>query len=71
MKKGKLRRDDSAHWYLIPGEKVEAFDELSEKMANTNEMSDKYQDLCDEFDVLYGEHALGGGPYELDVIIPE
>ena len=71
MKIGRLRRDDSAHWYLIPIEKVVTFDKLVEKWDDLDEDSDAYQDICDEFDNVYGQYALGGGPYELSIIIPE
>lgn len=71
MKLGKLRRDESCHWYLIPWDKIEAFDKLSIDMEEVGHMEAAYDDLEDEFIEKFEEYMLGGGVGHLDVIIPE
>lgn len=71
MKIGKLRRDMDSHWFLIPDGKVVAFDRAMEVLDNTLRMSDKYDDLIDDFCDNFQEYMLGGGIGHLDVIIPE
>ena len=45
-KLGRLRQDESGHWYFIPEDKVKEFDSF-----NGNDR---------QFDELFGEYMLGG-----------
>jgi hypothetical protein len=71
MKTGYLRQDESCHWYLVPKEYIERFDEVNTKLNNSKRFSSEYEDLCELFNDCFSEHRLDGGPYGLEVIIPE
>ena len=67
-KTGKLRRDDSSHWYLVPDERLEEFDATMEQLEGK-----EYMDAPDAFDAFISEfddYRLDGGPYDLKVLMP-
>lgn len=57
-----LKQDSSCHWYLIDAASSDNFDELDEKIENTDDNTD----LCAEFDRKFGTQMING-PH--DVII--
>lgn len=71
MKIGKLRQDDSCHWFLVPDERIEEFDRALMTLESTLQMSDRYDDLAMNFDERFSQYMVGGGIGHLDVIIPE
>ncbi len=73
MKTGKLRQDDSYHWYLVPDDKIARFDEMSLTLENTDEFAEGYSDYEDEFMNRYSRYRLDGDPgiYKLSVIMSE
>lgn len=66
---GRLRQDDSGHWYLIPESEVEGHDGLRAAIESTEWLSDEWNALTVEYDNKYYKYRLGGGPYELKVLI--
>jgi len=70
IKTGKLRQDDSCHWYLVPDERIEQFDRLLNQLENTLSLSDRYDDRAMNFDGLFRQYMVGGGIGNLSVIIP-
>ena len=58
MKKGKLRQDDSCHWYFVPEKFIKAFDDLSVKLEEMDDDSDAFYDLCAKFDSKFGKFRI-------------
>ena len=65
MKLGRLRRDDSSHWYLVPEDQVEDFDQMLDAL-------DEYDaESCYDFDIRFGGFRLAGGPEDLKVLMEQ
>lgn len=62
MKIGFLRQDDDCHWYLIPTELLQEFDNLF-NLINIDD------NLCDDFNDKFDKYRLSGGPFALKVIM--
>lgn len=62
MKAHFLRRHDLEN-YLVPEEKVKGFDELTELIDSTEENSDKWYDLIDQFNEKYEQYRTEGELY--------
>jgi len=71
LRLGKLRQDDSSHWYVIPEELVEEYEKISMDIDKAKDHSDEWYDLIDRYDSNYGQYRLDGGIYDLKVIIEE
>jgi hypoxanthine phosphoribosyltransferase len=70
MKIGYLRQDESCHWYVIPKNAIEAFDDLSNKINEEKEYTDRWNTLIDLFTELYLDYMISN--YQgIEVIIPE
>ena len=70
---GKLRQDNSNHWYLIPELYYRTFDVLSVKLDKLDEDSDEWYKVGEELEKNFGQYRLPGGLFDmdLDVIIEE
>ena len=66
---GKLRQDDSGHWYLIPKPYIRTFDLLFTKIDKLDENSNEWYKAIEEVEKDFGEYRLSGGPFDFDVII--
>lgn len=71
VKVGYLRKDDDGHNYVVPESEIEAFDELSRKIENTNWGSKEWNDLIAEFNEKYWDYNLGGSTRYLKVVLDE
>jgi len=70
MKIGYLRQDDSSHWYLIPEDMVTIYSEMVNLFECKLEIeSDEWYNAIDEFENLFAQYRLGGGPENCKVII--
>ena len=67
MKLGQLRRDDDCHWYLVPLDEVDDFDQMSAEMEGVEYM-DK-PNLFDEFNNRFGDYRVDGYA-DFDVLMP-
>ena len=70
---GKLRQDDEGHWYLIPNLYFRTFDLLVDNLSKLGDKSKWYerQHIVEELETNFNKYRLGGGPFDLDVIIKE
>ena len=66
---GYIRSDDSGHRYLVPEDIVVAFDALLNQMGSVDEDSERFYDLCDDFERDYGKYRLDGGVENLKVLM--
>ena len=69
MKTGEFRQDSDSHWYVIPDELLERFDELDDKTSGVEYVDDPHS--FDEFERLFGKYRTGGGYTGYKVIIDE
>ncbi len=69
MKTGYLRQDESCHWYAVPKNAIEAFDDLSNKINEEKEYSDRWNILIDLFNDQYSDHRISNYQ-EIEVILP-
>jgi hypothetical protein len=69
MRLGKLRQDDSSHWYLIPSEFIQEHDQLAQDIDRAKEESGEWYNLIDEYDCKYSQYRLDGGLYDVNVLV--
>ena len=68
QKMGYLRTDEDGHWFLVPIDKVEAFDKkINELIDAFNE--DKYDEIEDDFIYEFEQYRLSGGVGDLKVLM--
>jgi hypothetical protein len=61
MKAVQALQDDNGHWYLIPNELEERFNDLLEELySDDNDFDDDYDNLSEKFDDLFSEYRTGG-----------
>lgn len=63
---GYLKKDDDGHWYLVPEDLCEQFDQLTEAMEGMDWMEVGTSDECEQFNNAFGEYMIDG-PYGLRI----
>jgi hypothetical protein len=46
---GKFCKDDDGHWYFVPQEHINDYENLTRKIEEENSYSDKWYELIDDF----------------------
>lgn len=54
---GRLKQDESCHWYLVPEELCEKFSQLSDAYGLAGTI-DEEEKICAEFIGLFDEHRI-------------
>lgn len=67
-KKGQLRQDDHSHWYLIPVDKIEAFEKLCFRIGDLDYYNEEWHDAVAEFEKEYNQHRIDN-PFDLKITI--
>lgn len=67
IKFGYLRRDNDAHWYLIPEELIKEFDADFSKLFE--EYPEDYRKLLNEWNDKWWKYSYGESIYSLKVVI--
>lgn len=71
MTKYYFTQDESSHWYMIPVELRNQWNDLYEKILTVGEYSDEWYFLIDEFDVIFSKYRTGGGISDIEFYIEE
>ncbi len=72
MKLGHLRKDYFGHYYLVPEELTEEFDELTDKMFAAVGLSDEWHDLRTAFDNKFFKYGIDHNDiYDYQVLMPD
>lgn len=66
---GKLRKDESSHWYLVPEYEIDNFDKLMIEMEEVEWNTPREHELVNEFCEKYDQYRLDGGVYDLKIVI--
>lgn len=64
---GYLRQDDDCHWYTVPYDKIEEFDNLMDKMYENARNGDYETEF--EFNDRFGKYTVGGSLNNIKIIM--
>jgi hypothetical protein len=69
--KGYFRTDPDTHWYFVPEDLIESFEQSKRRFSDAEEYSDEWYEYIDDFVVSFDQHRLSGGIQHLLVDIDE
>lgn len=66
---GKLRRDESSHWYCVPLKLLEKYDALVEAMEAMDMCEAGTSPECGEFEALFSQYRIDS-PEDIICVLP-
>jgi len=71
MKIGYYRTDCAGNSYVVPESKIKEFEDLDNKICETESYTDEWYELIDKFNIKYGQYTVEGELYNYKIIMEE
>jgi hypothetical protein len=69
--KGYFRTDSDTHWYFVPENLIESFEQSKRRFSDAEEYSNEWYEHIDKFVTDFDQYRLSGGIQHLLVDIDE